>query len=84
MSEITIRRVADSWLEKVRVEAARRRISKNEVLVEALGKGLGIAEPSAHRSNLDKYAADSDFGPDWENFLEGDLKHLDESLGKTS
>ena len=84
MSEITIRRVEDSWLEKVREEAERRRISKNDVLVEALGKGLGIDDRPTRPGNLDKYAGDSDFGPEWDEFLEGELKRVDERLWKTS
>lgn len=68
------------WVEKAREEAARRKVPVNQVLAEALRRGLGVDSEPVRRSNLDKFAGDSDFGPGWDDFLEKDLKHVDESL----
>ena len=54
----------------------------NTILVEALEKGLGIEAGLVRRNNLDRFAGDSDFGPEWDAFLETDLKQVDESLWK--
>lgn len=80
MKQVTIRRVEESWLTKAKAEAERRGVSMNEVLREGLRRGLGIEGERVRKSNLDKYAGDSDFGPDWDEFLEKDLKRLDEEL----
>ncbi len=80
MAQVTIRKVEESWVEKAREEAARRKFSMNQVLAEALRRGLGVDAAPVRRNNLDKYAGDSDFGPEWEEFLENDLKQVDESL----
>ncbi len=80
MKQVTIRRVEESWLTKAKAEAERRGVSMNEVLREGLRRGLGIEGECVRKSNLDKYAGDSDFGPDWDEFLEKDLKRLDEEL----
>ena len=80
MTQVTIRKVEESWVEKAREEAARRKVSMNQVLAEALRRGLGVGTEPVRRNNLDKYAGDSDFGPGWDEFLENDLKQVDESL----
>ena len=80
MAQVTIRRVEESWLEKAKAEAAQRQVSMNQVLVEALARGLGADAEPVRKSNLDRYAGDSDFGPGWDEFLEKDLKQIDPEL----
>ncbi|HQW29545.1 MAG: hypothetical protein KA152_01755 [Verrucomicrobiales bacterium] len=80
MTQVTIRRVEESWVEKAKEEAARRQVSMNQVLVEALARGLGADAEPVRKSNLDRYAGDSDFGPGWDEFLEKDLKQIDPEL----
>ena len=80
MTQVTIRKVDEAWVEKAREEAARRNVSMNQVLAEALRRGLGVDSEPVRRTNLDKYAGDSDFGPEWDDFLEADLKQVDKSL----
>ena len=78
MKQVTIRRVDDACVAKAKAEAKRRGVSMNEVLRESLHRGLGVERP--RKTNLDKYAGDSDFGPEWDKFLEKDLKRIDEEL----
>ena len=80
MMQVTIRKVEEAWVEKAREEAARRKVSMNQVLKEALRRGLGADAEPVRRNNLDKFGGDSDFGPGWDEFLEKDLKQIDESL----
>lgn len=80
MTQVTIRRVEEAWVEKAKAEAARRNVSMNQVLVEALARGLGTDADPVRKSNLDRYAGDSDFGPDWDDFLEKDLMQIDPEL----
>ena len=80
MTQVTIRKVEEAWVEKAHLEAALRKVSMNQVLAEALRRGLGADTEPVRRNNLDKFAGDSDFGPEWDEFLEKDLKQIDESL----
>ena len=80
MTQVTIRKVEEAWVEKARAEAARRKVSMNQVLAEALQRGLGADAEPVRRNNLDRFAGDSDFGPEWDEFLEKDLKQIDENL----
>lgn len=80
MTQVTIRKVENAWVEKAREEATRRKVSMNQVLAEALRRGLGVDSEPVRRNNLDKFAGDSDFGPGWDDFLEKDLKQVDENL----
>ncbi len=54
----------------------------NTVLVEALGRGLGVCEERARKGNLDKYAGDSarEFGKEWDDFLREERERIDEEL----
>lgn len=78
--QVTIRRIEEQWLAKAKSEASKRGVSMNEVLREALAIGLGAKSERIKKTNLDKYAGDSHFGPDWENFLQADLKQIDPDL----
>ena len=80
VSQVTIRRVEDEWIAKAKAEANELGVSMNQVLVEALAKGLGVDKKRVRKNNLDKYACDSDFGPEWDRFLDNDLKRIDDEL----
>lgn len=80
MTQVTIRKVEDAWVEKAHLEAALRKVSMNQVLAEALRRGLGADMEPVRRNNLDKFAGDSDFGSEWDEFLEKNLKQIDASL----
>ncbi len=80
MSQVTIRRVDEAWVEMARQEATRLKISMNQVLLDALRRGLGADAQPVKKTNLDAYAGDSDFGPGWDEFLDKDLKKLNREL----
>jgi len=80
MTQVTIRRIEEAWLEKAKAEAAQRSVSMNQILVEALRRGLGADAEPVRKTNLDRYAGDSDHGPEWDEFLEKDLKQIDPEL----
>ncbi len=80
MTQLTIRRVDEAWVAKAKLEAARLKVSMNQVLVDALRRGLGADGEPVRKNNLDAYAGDSDFGPSWDEFLDQDLKQVDPEL----
>lgn len=80
MTQVTIRRVEEAWVDIAKREAGRRGVSMNQVLVDALRRGLGADAEPVRRTNLDAYAGDSDFGSGWDEFLEKDLKQVDSEL----
>ena len=80
MTQVTIRRIEEAWVEKAKEEALRRSVSMNQVLVEALQRGLGADAEPLRKTNLDRFAGDSEFGPEWDEFLEKDLKQVDPEL----
>ncbi len=76
MKQITIRKVSERGLALARRMAKEQDVPLNEVLRNAVEKGLGLA-----RSNgLEVYAGDSDFGPEWEHYLEKDLNRIDPEI----
>ena len=76
MKQITIRKVSERGLALARRMAKEQDVPLNEVLRNAVEKGLGLA-----RSNgLEVYAGDSDFGPEWERYLEKDLNRIDPEI----
>ncbi|MEI8037909.1 MAG: hypothetical protein WCJ14_05920 [Verrucomicrobiota bacterium] len=81
MNQVTVRRVQDRCLELARQKAKERRVSMNTVLLEALESGLGVQSEVIHH-DLDHYAGASDFGPDWDRFLQVDLNQIDEESWK--
>ncbi len=80
MTQVTIRRVEEAWVEKAKQEASRLNVSMNQVLVNALRRGLNADFEPIRKANLDRYAGDSDFGPEWDEFLDKDLKKVDAEL----
>ncbi|MDP4848759.1 MAG: hypothetical protein NWQ95_00260 [Verrucomicrobiales bacterium] len=56
MTQVTIRRIEEAWVEKAKEEALRRSVSMNQVLVEALQRGLGADAEPVRKTNLDRFA----------------------------
>lgn len=75
MAQLTIRRVDERCVAKAKAEAKRRGVSMNEVLRESLQRGLGV-DAEKPPNGLEKFAGDSDFGPDWDGYLE-ELNRID-------
>jgi hypothetical protein len=80
MTQVTVRGVEHSWVTTAKSEAAKRGVSMNQVLLEALARGLNVSGVRVPKSNLDRFAGDSDFGPGWEEFLNKDLNRIDPEL----
>lgn len=60
MTQLTIRRVEESWVAKAKADAAERGVSMNQVLVEALRRGLGV-EARKKRNGLERFAGSLPF-----------------------
>ena len=73
MKQVTIRKVSDRGLALARRIAKEQDLSLNEVLRNAVEKGLGVPKGNG----LESYAGDSNFGEGWESYLEKDLKRID-------
>lgn len=69
MKQITIRQVGESCVAEARKRAKSRGVSMNTVFQEALAKGLGV-ETEKTTNGLEKFSGKSDFGPDWDAYLE--------------
>jgi hypothetical protein len=80
MTQLTVRGVEEAWVAKAKAEAAARGVSMNQLLLEALARGLNVKGERLPKSNLDRFAGDSDFGPDWENYLDKELHRTDPEL----
>lgn len=82
MTQVTIRRVEESWVAKAKALAAERGVSMNAVLLEAMGKGLGVSE--VRKTNgLERFAGvcPDEFGEDWDKAMEV-FEQVDEALWK--
>jgi len=79
MKQITVRRVSEKCLQMAKQRAEKRHVSMNTVLLEALETGLGLGVENA-TNGLEKYAGDSDFGPNWDHFLQAELHKIDQEL----
>ena len=73
IKQVTIRKVSDRGLALARRIAKEQDLSLNEVLRNAVEKGLGVPKGNG----LESYAGDSNFGEGWESYLEKDLKRID-------
>jgi len=73
MKQVTMRKVSDRGLALARRLAKEQDLSLNEVLRNAVEKGLGVPRGNG----LEIYAGDSSFGEGWESYLEKDLKRID-------
>ena len=79
MKQITVRRVSAECLQVAKQRAQDRHVSINTVLLDALAAGLEVGTESP-TNGLDKYAADSDFGPNLDHFLQVELNKIDQEL----
>ena len=85
MSQVTIRRVEDEWIVKAKAEAKELGVSMNQVLVDALAKGLGVGEKKK-TNGLEKFAGCMPFESDeerdqWEESMKV-FEQIDEELWK--
>jgi len=78
MTQVTIRRVEKDWVAKAKADAAERGVSMNQVLVDALQRGLGVATPKK-TNGLEKFAGScpEGFGPEFEEAMK-DCSRIDE------
>lgn len=70
MTQVTIRRVEEEWVEQAKAEAAERGESMNTVLLEALRRGLGVGgEPRTN--GLERFAGThpEGFDPEFEEAM---------------
>ncbi|MFK5923639.1 MAG: hypothetical protein QM496_15780 [Verrucomicrobiota bacterium] len=79
MSQVTIRRVEDDWIKQAKAEAKDLGVSMNQVLVDALARGLGVAGKKK-TNGLEKFAGCMPYESDeererWESYLE-ELKQV--------
>ena len=78
MKQITVRRLNERAINRARELAAQDGISLNCVYLEAIERGLGVREKPIRYDDLDKFAGDADFGPEWDQILEKDINRIDE------
>ena len=78
MAQLTIRGVDESWVEKAKADAAKRGVSMNQALVDALQRGLGVDAPKK-TNGLEKFAGScpEGFGPEFEEAMK-DCSRIDE------
>jgi hypothetical protein len=71
MTQVTVRRIDESWVAKAKAEAVAKGVSMNQILVDALGKGLGVSDEPVRKNNLDRFSGDSpeEFGEEWEESM---------------
>ncbi len=60
MTQLTIRRVEESWVAKAKADAAERGVSMNQVLVDALQRGLGVSAEKK-TNGLERFAGSLPF-----------------------
>jgi hypothetical protein len=78
MMQVTIRRVEEAWVAKAKADAAKRGVSMNQVLVDALQRGLGVS--AEKKSNgLERFAGScpEGFGPEFNEAIK-DCSRIDE------
>jgi hypothetical protein len=78
MTQVTIRRVEESWVAKAKADAAERGVSMNQVLVEALQRGLGVnGHPKTN--GLERFAGTcpEGFGKEFDEAMK-DCSRIDE------
>lgn len=82
MTQLTIRRVEESWVAKAKADAAKRGVSMNQVLVDALQRGLGVDAPRK-TNGLEQFSGDTPegFGPEFEEAMK-DCSRIDEDSWK--
>jgi hypothetical protein len=78
MTQVTIRRVDEAWVAKAKADAADRGVSMNQVLVDALQRGLGVGAPKK-TNGLEKFAGTcpEGFGHEFDEAMK-DWSRIDE------
>ncbi len=68
MAQVTVRSVDEAWVAKAKAVAAQRGVSMNAVLVEALGRGLGVERKT---NGLERFAGTcpDGFGPEFDEAM---------------
>lgn len=74
MTQVTVRRIEESWVAKAKAKAADEGVSMNQVLVDAIGKGLGVKSENGS-NGLGKFAGSMPFESDeerkqWDEHME--------------
>ncbi|MBK1829277.1 hypothetical protein JIN77_00925 [Verrucomicrobiaceae bacterium R5-34] len=82
MTQVTVRRVEEDWVAKAKAEAAKRGVSMNTVLLEALAKGLGV-NGEKKTNGLEKFAGSrpEGFGPEFDEAMK-ECSQIDEEMWK--
>lgn len=85
MAQVTIRRVEDEWIKQAKAEAKNLGVSMNQVLVDALARGLGV-DGKKKTNGLEKFAGCMPFESDeernqWEESMKV-FEQVDEELWK--
>lgn len=63
-------------MERAREMARERGVPLNDIYVEAIEAGLEIRRQKPS-NGLEVFAGDSNFGPEWEDYLNKDLNRID-------
>ena len=85
MTQVTVRRIEESWVAKAKAKAADEGVSMNQVLVDAIGKGLGV-KSEKKTNGLEKFAGCMPFESEeerkqWEESMKV-FDQIDEELWK--
>jgi hypothetical protein len=85
MTQVTVRRVDEAWVAKAKADAVERGVSMNQVLVDALQRGLGVAAQKK-TNGLGKFAGSMPFESEaeriaWDEAMK-DCERIDEELWK--
>jgi hypothetical protein len=85
MTQLTIRRVEESWVTKAKADAAARGVSMNQVLVDALARGLGVVAQKK-TNGLEVFAGSMPFESEaeritWDQAMQ-DCEQIDEESWK--
>ncbi len=70
MTQVTVRKVDETWIAKAKAEAKSRKVSMNTVLVEALKTGLGIKHPNTNGLGKFSGSRPDEFAGDWQARME--------------
>ena len=85
MTQVTVRRVEEAWVAKAKAEAAERGVSMNQVLVDALQRGLGVVAQKK-TNGLEQFAGSMPFESEaeriaWDEAMK-DCERIDEESWK--
>jgi hypothetical protein len=81
MTQVTVRKVEETWIAKAKAEAKTRQVSMNTVLVEALRTGLGITHQKTNGLGKFSGSCPDDFAADWQARMDV-FEKIDDDLWK--